>query len=71
MTSGFTSSVRPSQRGRCGLGLDTDIESTMRYLKPSRSQHVREKMTRSSADSVMLKTTPLLKGKRDGENVKG
>ena len=53
-TSGFTNSARPSQPAVCGLasiyttsssGSDTpDMESTMRYLKPSRSQQVREKV---------------------------
>jgi hypothetical protein len=53
-TSGFTSSVRPLQPAVCGLasiyepsssGSDTpDMESTMRYLKPSRSQQTRDKV---------------------------
>jgi hypothetical protein len=52
-TSGFTSSVRPLQPAVCGLtsiyepsssGSDTpDMESMMRYLKPSRSQQTRDK----------------------------
>jgi integrase len=53
-TSGFTNSARPSATRCLWAGVDlrnvqqwlghSDMESTMRYLKPSRGQQVRDKV---------------------------